>query len=182
MGQDNNTITPKETEFGKAYFSDKDAAYLNKVSKQVVEDHNNVSILYFAIDWVHSHRNFYGELLHKKFSNPFGTQIKGILKLEQGGEQLLQSLPYKLMKMTVSIYTDQLKQLNVEPQLGEYFSVGNRFYRIYNKTIDDVGPGNLMINRGRMRCDYNCIEEDNEVISQNPWTDGDLGTEADLRP
>ena len=173
------TFAKKETNSGKLYFSDKDADYLEKVSREVVEDHHNTPILFFKVDFKNSLRNFYGEMLFKKFQNPKGTEIRGVYKINQGEETSQGGIQNKLMKLTVSIYVEQLEELDVTPELGDYFGIGKRLYIIYDKTIEDVGPGNLQINRKRMRQDFFCIQEDDEALQKNAFGEN-LGLEKDI--
>lgn len=156
----------KDVENGKQYFGNKDAEYLKQQSRAAVEDRHDMPILFFEIDWENSARNFYGELTVKKFVNPQGIQIRGMYKLEQQEMTKFNNVPYQKMHLTVSIYTEQMQELGIEPKLNDYFSVGKRFYQIYKKTINDVGPGNLMMNREKMRCDYFAHEVDNEVVNK----------------
>lgn len=170
----------ENTENGRLYFGDKDASYLKEMSRQAVEEHNNVSLLYFAVDWENSKRNFYGELTMKKFKNPLGVQLVGIIKMNQGEEQQNQGVPNKIMKLTFSCYVEHLKEKSVEPQLGDYFSYGQRIYEIYDKTLKDYGPGNLIGNRERMRIDYLCVQADDEIIQRQPFGDN-LGLDIQIR-
>ena len=172
----------KDTDKGKLYFQDKDIEYLQKKSREVVEEQQNFSVLYFEVDWINSKKNFYGELIYKKFTIPKGIPIKGSIKLEQGSEQMSQGVPNKIMKLTLSIYTQQLDELGVRPKLGDYFGIGNRFYEIFDRTIEDVGVGNVMIDRKQMRLDYKCVQADDEVMFRDAWGNDNLGTESKLRP
>jgi hypothetical protein len=174
-------ISGKKTENGRLYFGNKDADYLKKVSRQAVEEHHNAPILFFSIDWAKSKKNFYGEMTMKKFREPLGTPVKGIFKIEQGEEQLQQGVPNKIMKLTVSIYIDQLEELNIKPELGDYFGIGKRLYQIYDKTIEDVGPGSLMMNRGRFRQDFHCLQDDDEVLMKNAYG-SNTGLESQINP
>lgn len=174
-------LSGKKTENGRLYFGDKTANYLKKKSRQAVEQYHNSPILFFGIDWTTSKRNFYGEMTLKKFINPLGTSIRGIYKIMQNDDTMQSGIPGKTMKLTVSIYTDQLLELDIEPQQGDYFAIGKRFYQIYSRTIDDVGPGSLMMNRGKMRKDYLCFEEDDETLAKNPFGTNE-GEEAQINP
>lgn len=172
----------KDTSSGRLYFGDKDASYLKKMSREAVETHHNLPILFFEIDWEQSKRNFYGEMLYKKFKNPKGVELRGSYQIAQSDESDFQGVPYKLMKMIVSIYKEQLDELFINPKLGDYFGIGNRLYMIYDKTIPDVGPGNLIINRERMRVDYKTLQEDTESLTPNPWPKDETGYETDIKP
>jgi len=170
----------KETDHGKLYWGEKTLNFLKDKSRVVLEEYQDISLLYFQIDWMKSKKNFYGELLFKKFVNPLGIQIKGAIKMSQGEEQLNQGVPNKIMKLAFSCYTEQLKELNIEPNYGDYFAYGQRLYQIYDRTLKDYGPGNVNGNRERMRIDYLCIQEDDETIQRDPWGDN-LGLDIQIR-
>lgn len=174
-------LTHKNTKDGRLYFGDKDLKYLKKVSRQSVETHHNSSVLYFEIDWVNSKRNFYGELIMKKFIHPKGIPVLCALNIKQGDASMFQGVPNKILNLTVSVYIDQLKELGIEPKLGDYFGVGKRLYEIYDKTIEDTGVGSLMFKRGNIRQDFFCIQSDDEVIQKNSFGEN-LGLESDIEP
>ena len=172
--------TDKDTENGKLYFGDKSAAFLKEKSRQAVEDYHNISILFLEIDWINSKLNFYGEMTTKRFVNPQGIQIRGSYKIAQNEVTHQNGIPYKTMKIDVSIYTEQLKELSIEPKRGDYFYVGNRYYQIYDLTINDAGPGQLMMDRERMRCDYAAFEVDDETI-QKAVNDKNFGPDINIQ-
>ena len=170
----------KQTDHGRLYWSDKNTEYLEQKSRESLEQNQDVSVLYFQIDWHQSKRNFYGEMTIKKFVNPLGIKVRGAVKMQQGDEQLNQGIPNKIMKLIFSCYTEELKELNIEPALGDYFAYGQRIYQIYDKTIKDYGPGNVIGNRKRMRIDYFCIQDDDEVLMKNPFSEN-LGLDIQIR-
>src|SRR5687768_13057741 len=94
----------KENQNSKGYFGDKTAAYLEKKSREAVESYHNSPILYFQIDWTNSKRNFYGEMIIKKFVSNKGTEVRGVYKIEQADANMNQGLPNQTMKLTVSLY------------------------------------------------------------------------------
>lgn len=171
----------RKTDNGRLYFGDKTAEYLKKKSRQAVEKYHNAPILYFGIDWTKSKRNFYGELTIKKFDNPKGVEVRGIYKINQSEASKENGLPNKSMTLTVSVYVDQLTELNIDPKEGDYFAIGKRLYKIYSRTLDDVGPGSLMMNRGKVRKDYLCYEEDDESIQKNSFG-ANTGLESQINP
>lgn len=171
----------KNTDNGRLYFGDKTSAYLKKKSRQAVEKYHNAPILFFEIDWENSKRNFYGEMPMKKFANPKGVQVRGIYKISQNDDVVQNGVPNKTMKLIVSVYVDQLDELKINPQQGDYFGIGRRLYQIYSRTVDDVGPGSLMMNRGKMRKDFYCYEEDDEVLAKNAFGSND-GLEYQINP
>ena len=161
-----NKGTDKNTENGKLYFGDKDMDFLEKTSRTALEDNNNMPILYLGLDWINCKRNFYGEMTVKKFINPKGVKIYGSYKIEQNPITHQNGIPYKTMKINVSIYTEQLKELQIDPMRGDYFYIGSRYYQIFDLTINDLGPGTVMM-RKRMRCDYSAFEVDDSTIQKS---------------
>ena len=164
---------------GELYFGGKDAAYLKKVSRQAVEDHHKTSILFFEIDWFKSKKNFYGEMTMKKFKNPLGVELFGMYKIEQENPVNTFGIPNKTLKLTVSVYVEQLVELSIEPKLGDYFGIGRRLYEIYDKSISDVGIGNLLGKRGRVRQDFICRQGDDETLQKDAFG-GNFGLEYQI--
>ncbi|MEO5990347.1 MAG: hypothetical protein ABIP68_01825, partial [Ferruginibacter sp.] len=161
------SLSGKDTENGRLYFGDKTANYLKRKSRAAVEKYHNAPILFFGIDWINSKKNFYGDITMKKFLNPSGVSVKGIYNMTQSPDDKAFGIPDKTMIMSVSVYTEHLEELNIEPQQGDYFKVGSRFYKIYSRSISDVGPGSLLMNREKMRRDYKCYEDDDESMTKN---------------
>lgn len=157
----------KNSEEGKLYMGDKDIKYLEDLSRQAVEDHNNMPITFLEVDWENSQKNIYGEIKLKKFKDALGVQIRGGIVLTQGDQKKDGGMVSNKMYLTFSIYTEQLEELNITPRRGDYFKIGKRYYYIYKKTIDDAGVGNVLLDRKKMRCDYYAYEEDNELIQKN---------------
>jgi len=172
--------SPKDNSNGQLYFGNKDAAYLEKISREAVESHHDAPILYFEIDWINSKRNFYGEMTQKKLINAKGVEVRGTYKLTQSEESAFQGIPNKLMTLVVSVYVEQMKELSISPKLGDYFLIGKRVYEIYDKTIEDTGPGQLIMNRKRMRQDFMCLQQDDEAFQSDFFGDN-LGSEIDLK-
>jgi hypothetical protein len=167
--------TNKNTEHGRLYHGDKTSEYLKEKSRQAVEDYHNMPILFLQIDWENCKRNFYGEMTVKRFVNPKGIQMRGKYEISENDQANQNGIPYKTMKLEVSIFTEQLKELSLEPVRGDYFYVGNRYYQIWNITINDVGPGTLL-QRERVKVLYSAFEMDDEAIQksindQNPGAD-----------
>ena len=181
VGPKSKNKSAKDTDNGKLYFGDKDASYLKKTSREAVETHHNAPILYFEIDWIQSKRNLYGETLVKKFKNSKGVEVYGIYKIQEDDATQTNGIPNKTLKLTISVYTEHLEELNITPQRGDYFGIGKRLYRITDKTIEDVGPGNLLMNRERMRQDFFASQDDDEVLQKDIWGDN-LGIESDIKP
>jgi len=172
--------TSKQTNSGRRYFGDKDVEYLKKKSREAVEDINDLTVLYFQLDWEKSKRNFYGELIIKKFVDTKGVQVRCMINMNQGQEEIQQGVPNQLMLLNVSVYVEQLKELGINPNYDDFFLYGQRAYRIYRKTLADYGPGNVLGNRERMRQDYFCVQVDDEEFQAEPWGDNE-GLEYQIR-
>lgn len=157
----------KNTENGKGYFGDKDIAFLEQSSRQVVEEHHNMPITFLEVDWDNSKKNIYGEIKIKKFKDSTGVQLRGTIQLQQEGQRQEKGFITSKMILTFSIFTEQLEELNIKPRRGDYFKIGKRYYYIYKKTIEDAGVGNVMLERKQMRLDYYAYEESNELIQKN---------------
>lgn len=170
----------KETDSGKQLLGNKDLQYLEQVSRQAVEEHNNFSVLYFELDWELSKKNFYGELLVKKFKTIKGVPVKVKLKIKEGEETVFNNIPSQLLQLDLAIYTEQLKELNIDPKLDDFFALGQRLYRIHTRSINDSGvSGNVMVNRKRMEMKYFCIQEDDENLQKDVWGEN-LGLEYQI--
>jgi hypothetical protein len=161
LGQENQ----RPNENGKAHFGDKDVEFLKKTSREAVEETANMPILYFQLDPENSKRNFYGEMTVKRFKNVNGIQIRGSYRLKQNEMSKQHGIPKKTMSLSVTVYTEQLEELGIEPLIGEYFYVGERYYQIYDKTINDVGAGSLLM-RERVACTFAAFEVENETIQK----------------
>jgi hypothetical protein len=179
MARLGNKTSDKETENGRKYFGDKDVQYLKDKSRESLEVDQNFSVLYFGIDWDLSNRNFYGELLTKKFKTSKGVPIKASFKIIEGSEQVFNDIPNKIMKLNVACYVEHLKELNIDPKQDDFFAIGQRLYRIYNLTLKDSGPGNILVNRERLQVYFDCVQDDDEVLQKNVWGDN-LGLESQI--
>ena len=93
----------RENNSGSAHFGNKDMNYLKKVSRAAVESHTNTSVLFFAVDYERSKRNFYGELIVRSWVDPLGLAIKGIIDLTEGADTSVQDIPNKILKLNNDI-------------------------------------------------------------------------------
>ena len=175
-----NNKNQKPNKSGSLYLGSKDLEYLQKVSREAVESHHNMTIMYFEIDVAKSHRNFYGELLYKKFVNDKGIEIPGTIKFESGDEDTFQGLPNKISKLVFSTFTDTLKEYGINPKLGDYFSYGKRFYLIYDKTLNQVGVENIVGDRKQVRMDFKAVQDDEEVLYKDPYNHAFEGAQTDI--
>lgn len=174
-------LSGKDTENGRLYLSDKTANYLKRKSRAALEKYHNAPILFFAIDWEQSKKNFYGEMTSKKFVDPKGVPVRGMYKITDNPDSLENGIPNKSLNITVVLYVEQLEELNIDPQQGDYFAIGKRFYHIYSRSISDVGPGSFMMNRAKMTKSFFCYEEDDQSIQKNAFLDN-LGQESQINP
>ena len=129
----------KETKSGRKMLGDKDLDYLEHVSRQSVEEHGDFSVLYFALDWERSKRNFYGELLMKKFKVVKGVPLKVKYIIKEGEETLQNNIPNQLLELNVSVFVQQLRELDIDPKLDDYFALGQRLYRIWRSRARRCG-------------------------------------------
>ncbi len=182
MAKLGNKTSDKETTSSRKLLGDKDVDYIEQLSRQAVEDHLDLPLLYFALDWEKSKRNFYGELLMKKFKVITGVPVKAQYIVKEGQETLNNGIPNQLLEMNIAIFVEQLKELNIEPKLDDYFALGQRLYRIHTKSINDSGvSGTLLVDRKRVQARFYCIQDDDEVLQKDVWGDN-LGLEYQINP
>lgn len=176
----NTNAEGKDTEDGKLYWGNKDQKYLEDKSRQAVEEHHNVSILYFETDWHNSEKNFYKEIKKIKFVNQQGAAVRCSFTLNQTDILNKGVSLKKTMKLIVSLYDEELESQNIKIKRGDYFSIGKRMYYIYDYTTKDTsGPGVLM-NREKIRTDYYAYEESDEKIGTDIFGKNS-GSEAEIR-
>jgi hypothetical protein len=162
------------------WFSNKDINYLKKVSREATEQHTNTSALYFQVDYNNSKKNFYGELIVRKWVNPLGVEVKGIIDLVEGDEIAVEDIPNKTMKLNFSCYLDHLRELNIQPELGDCFSIKNRIYMIYNKTILDANMVSIATDQEAVYIKYDCIElVDEQLIPPGDYS-SNIGSKNDI--
>lgn len=166
---------------GNNFFGSKTEKYLKKLSRESVEKHTNTSLLFFAVDYERSKRNFYGEMIIRIWKNTIGVEVKGIIQLDQSSEVSVEDIPNKTMNLNFSCYLDHLKELGISPGIGDCFSTKNRIYMIYDKTILDANMVSIATDREALYIKYDCIALDSEQTTL-PGTDrGPDGTANDIR-
>src|SRR6185312_3339314 len=94
----------ENSEEGKMYMGDKDIQYLEDQSRQAVEEHHNLPILYLEVDWENSQKNIYGEIKLKKFKDAAGVQVRGQINLSQQDQKKDQDMVTNKMMLTFSVY------------------------------------------------------------------------------
>lgn len=177
---DNSRLDSGRSEF----FGKKTANYLKKLSRESVEKHTDTSVLYFEVDVENSKRNFYGELLVKRFVNPLGIEIKGVINISAGNDITVEDIPNAIANLKFSCYIEHLQELKIDPKIGDYFSTKNRTYFIFKKEIIDTNRGAVGTDRAQMTIQFECIQADSEQLhpglwdidSQDPTKNAYLGT------
>jgi hypothetical protein len=173
--------TAKESGSGKAFYGDKTSNYLKKVSRESVEKHTNTSVLFFAVDYERSKRNFYGELIIRVWTNPIGIEVKGVIQLDEGTDVVVEDIPNKIIQLNFSCYIAHLRELGIDPQIGDYFSTKNRIYMIHNKTILDANETAIMTDREALYIKYDCVQADDEqLVPPGSYDGAPLGTKNEI--
>jgi hypothetical protein len=171
--------TTRESNSGSAHFGDKTAAYLKKLTRESVEKHTNTSVLFFEIDYEKSKRNFYGETIIKVWKNSIGIQISGTINIGEGTDIVIEDIPNQITKLIFSCYVSHLKELNVEPKIGDYFSTKNRIYLIYEKSILDANKAAIATDREALWISYTCVAADDEQLTI-PGGKNNIGTKNQI--
>lgn len=155
----------RNTEKGKVGFGSKTAEYLIKKSREALEVNSDTPVLYFEVDVENSRRNFYGEMIIKKWKEPKGVKVRGTCNITESSEINLSDIPNKLTKMAFGCFTSHLRELGIWPQLGDYFAIKNRFYFIQSKEITDVNKHTLMTDDDAYAITFTCGEADSESVT-----------------
>lgn len=165
---------------GANFFGNKTEKYLKKLSRESVEKHTNTSVLFFGVDYERSKKNFYGEMVIRVWKNTIGIEVKGIIQLDHADGISVEDIPNKTMNLNFSCYLDHLKELGIDPGIGDCFSTKNRIYMIYDKTLQDSNMVSVMTDREALYIKYDCIALDSEQTTL-PGTDrGADGTKNDI--
>lgn len=172
--------TSKPSKSGVAHWGDKTLAYAKKLGRESVEKHTNTSVLYFEIDVARSKKNFYGELLVKKFVNPKGIEVTGVIEIKEGGDVVVEDIPNKLTTLKISCFASHLKEIGIEPKLGDYFATKNRIYFIWNKSIQDANSVSVGVDRESVFVVYDCVQADDEGLFPGLFGTDDGGTSNDI--
>lgn len=160
----------QEKSTGNPHFGENDKEYANKLARESIEDASNQRILFFKPDYDKSHRNFYEEFTIIKFENPKGTELFGIIDIEDGEREKTEGIVRQSTKLTFSVHVDQLKEKDIEPKIGDYFSYKNKFYWIFNKTAPDADKNTLGADREKAFLTFYCSQADDEQIFADFWT------------
>lgn len=169
----------RNNESGSQFFGDRSRNFLKRMSREVVESLNNFTVLYFEVDYENSKRNFYGELVVRKFTNAKGIKVNGILKIEQGTDLSQGDIPNKITTLEFGCYLDHLKELGIQPKIGDYFSTKNRIYYIYDKTIADANLLSVNTDQEAIAIRYSCVMADSEQLT-TPSIDDNLPTKNSI--
>ena len=147
----------------KIAFGSKTVKFLKKKSRDAVETYSDTPIIYYEVDYENSKKNFYGELMIKKWKNSKGIKVKGTVSITESNEINLADIPNKLTKMIFSCYVDHLRELNIWPQVGDYFTAKNRIYYIQAREILDVNEHSILVDKEAYSIVFTCGEADDET-------------------
>jgi len=148
----------------KIGFGTKTNQFLIKKSREAVENYSNVPVLYFEVDVENSKRNFYGEMIIKKWKNSRGIKVSGTAEITESDNINLADIPNKITQLKFSCYVDHLRELGIWPQAGDYFSIKNRFYFIQTKEILDVNEHTINVDNEAYSIVFHCGEADSESV------------------
>lgn len=154
----------RETRSGNKVFGSKTIEYLQRKSRQSLEKNSDTALLFFQLDLEKSKKNFYGETLSKVWVNPKGILVNGTINIKQGSDIVQGDVPNKILTLEFGVYIDHLKELGIEPILGDYFASKNRFFLVYDKTINDANSVSVLTDRKAMYVRYTCVQVDDEQL------------------
>lgn len=163
----------------KIGFGNKTIEYLKKKSRQAIEVNSEASVLFFELDYINSKKNFYGEILIKKWKNVNGVAIKGLVTVKEGENTGIEEIPNQLAIMEVVVYLEHLRELNIWPKIGDYFSYKNRHYFIWKRALLDTDKNSVLNDKEAITTMFKCVEADQESIL--PPMIKTAGTANDLR-
>ncbi len=146
-------------------FGNKTLNYLKEKSRTAVEKYTDTTALYFELDFERSKKNFYGEILIKAWKNPRGVAVNGVISIKESEEVVLEDIPNQLANLNFTVYIDHLKELNIWPQLGDYFSIKNRMYLIHRKSLLDSDKNSILTDKEAVTVKFYCQEADGENIT-----------------
>ena len=146
-------------------FGNKTLNYLKEKSRTAVEKNTNTTALYFELDFEKSKKNFYGEILIKHWTNPKGVAVNGIISIKEADEVTLEDIPNQLATLDFVVYIDHLKELNIWPQLGDFFSIKNRIYIIHRKSLLDSDKNSILTDQEAVTIKFYCMESDQENMN-----------------
>lgn len=152
------------TRSGNKIWGSKTQEYLRRKSRQSLEKNSDTALLFFQLDLENSKKNFYGETLAKVWVNNKGVLVNGTIDLKEGNESSQSDIPNKLLTLTFGVYNEHLKELGIEPRLGDYFASKNRFFLIHNKTIPDSNSVSVLTDRESLYTRYELIQVDDEQL------------------
>jgi hypothetical protein len=168
------TKNKKQGDKHKFGFGEKTIDFLEKKTRQAVEDNSEAIALYFELDYEASHTNFYGELLIKQFKNPLGLNVRGIINVEELSASVVEGIPNQITQLTFTVYINELKELNISPKIGDYFAYKTRYYLIFRKLIADANKATIGTALDPLYTIFYCQQADDEQIFSDSWgTPGD---------
>lgn len=162
----------KDTTNGQKFWGSKNERYLQKKSRGQIEDNLNFTVLYLQLDIENSKVNFYGEVIAKKFVVPQGIPVKGVIEV-RSGDQSYTPVVGKDTELMFSCYVDHLRELNINPQIGDYFVSKNKWYFIYEKTALDDNQVAVATDKA-VSIRFSCAQVIDEEMFIDPWSDSSV--------
>lgn len=155
-----------EGQAGKITWGEKTQAYLEEKSRISVEEHSNTFLLYYELDYEKSKRNFYGECLYKKFKKQ--VQVHGTIAITAEENKYENEIVQRNTNMEFGTFIEHIKELGINPQLGDYFYAKNKWYIIHSKTALDDNLTAVAYDKA-ITIKFLATQVDDEVISPEPW-------------
>ena len=159
---------------GTIAWGEKTQNYLEEKSRISVEEHTNTPVLFFEIDYEKSHKNFYGEILHKIFKNNFGVPLEGTVEIvaeeisyDEGG------IINKGNVLNFGCFISMLKEKKVNPKWGDYLYAKNKWYSIFDKTALDANETAVAYDKATT-IKFRAAECTDEEINFDPKSQGSL--------
>lgn len=169
----------ERTANGNIWHGKKTQEFLQKISRESLEEHSDVSVLFFEVDYDRSKTNFYGEFEHKYFKNNKGIELRGTVNIT--GNEIEGTPPDQTTNLVFGVYAQQLKEKGISPEMGDYISAKNKFYLIKNKIALDANKNTISPNGEPIWQSYTCAEVEDEEMFIEFWrTNSTDGTKNDL--
>ncbi len=151
---------------GKKAWGEKTQKYLEEKSRISVEDHSNTFLLYYELDYLNSYKNFYGECLHKKFKP--SIKVFGTIAITSEENKYENEIVQRNTNMEFGVFIEHLKELGINPQLGDFFYSKNKWYIIHSKTALDDNATSVAFDKA-ITIKFLATQVDDEVIAFEPW-------------
>lgn len=155
-----------EGQAGKLAWGEKSQIYLEEKSRESVEEHSDTFLLYYELDYEKSKRNFYGECLHKIYKK--AIPVYGTIAISAEENKYENEIVQRNTNMEFGTFLEHIKELGINPQLGDYFYAKNKWYIIHSKTALDDNSTAVAYDKA-ITIKFLATQVDDEVISFEPW-------------